>query len=239
MIPVETKKIELDKLKEPFSLFDVEWRIQSAGKTSKVWAMCLVYVTNRAIMDRLDDVCGPENWKNEYAPAPDGGILCGISIRLDGEWITKWDGAEKTAIDAVKGGLSGSMKRAGVQWGIGRYLYKVKENWAKVSPDGEYKGAYKDKDTNKYVNFKWTPPSLPAWALPKGEGGKPEGKDKPVFQEDVFDTIKKSIQKAETLNALMAVWKKYWETIQTLTEEQQNELKVAKDMRKKNIEGGE
>ena len=43
-------------------------------------SMCLAYVTNRAIMERLDAVCEPQNWKNEFKPAPEGGILCGISI---------------------------------------------------------------------------------------------------------------------------------------------------------------
>lgn len=234
-----SEKIELDKLKEPFSLFDVEWRIQSAGKTGagKEWAICLVYVTNRAIMERLDEVCGPENWKNDYKPAPDGGILCGISIRIGAEWVTKWDGSDNTAVEAVKGGLSSAMKRAGVQWGLGRYLYKVKENFAKISPDGEHRGSYKDKQTNKFTSFKWTPPQLPEWALPKGEqGGK--GGNKPVGQTTV-EGVTIAIKGAKTLTALMEIWKNNWEFIKLLSEEQLNELTVAKDMRKANIEGGE
>ena len=78
----------------------------------------LPYITNRAIMDRLDMVVGPENWKNAFQPSPESGILCGISIRINSEWITKWDGAAQTNYEAVKGGLSGAMKRAAVQWGI-------------------------------------------------------------------------------------------------------------------------
>jgi hypothetical protein len=240
----EEKKMELEKLKDPFSLFDVEWRIQSAGfkRDKAIWAKCLVYITNRAIMDRLDEVCGPENWRNEYAPAPEGGTLCGISIRINGEWITKWDGAEKTAIDAVKGGLSGSMKRAGVQWGIGRYLYNIKENWAKVSEGGELDGSFKDKvDKKKIHYFKWTPPQLPKWALPKGEQGSKENGNSvsQTTTEDMMTAIMTAIKGAETLNALKTVWKNNWEAIQLLSEEQQNELSVAKDMRKANIEGGE
>jgi hypothetical protein len=113
-------------------------------------------------MNRLDEVCGPENWKNEFKAAPDGGILCGISIKVNDEWVTKWDGAENTDIEAVKGGLSGAMKRAAVQWGIGRYLYKLEESWINANENGAYRGKTKDGTT-----FRWDAPTLPAWALPK------------------------------------------------------------------------
>ncbi len=60
--------MDLNKFDEPFSPEDIEWRIQQSGKTrdGKVWAMVLAYVTNRAIMKRLDDVCGKAGWRNEY-----------------------------------------------------------------------------------------------------------------------------------------------------------------------------
>ena len=158
------KEIDFSKLKDPFDARDIEWRLQSCGeKNGKVWGICLAYVTNRAIQNRLDDVCGPENWKNEFKEGPDGGILCGISIKCGDEWVTKWDGAENTAIEAVKGGLSNSMKRAAsTGWGIGRYLYYLDEGFAKVSENGKLSGKTKE---GKW--FKWDPPSLPAWALPK------------------------------------------------------------------------
>lgn len=150
-------------LSAPFPAEDIEWRLQSCGdKNGKIWGMCLAYVTNRAIMQRLDDVVGVASWKNEFIPAPNGGVMCSISIKINNEWVTKQDGAENTDIEAVKGGLSGAMKRAAVQWGIGRYLYKLEEGFAVVSENGIYRGQTKDKKS-----FKWNPPQLPAWALPK------------------------------------------------------------------------
>lgn len=67
--------MNLNKLKDPFPSDDIEWRVQSSGKKDggTLWAMVLAYVTNRAIMERLDDVCGPGNWKNEFRPGPVGG----------------------------------------------------------------------------------------------------------------------------------------------------------------------
>lgn len=165
----------LSALAAPFDARDIDWRAQSTGKTreGKPWVKVLAYIDNRAIMERLDEVCGPENWRNEYKPAPDGGILCGISIRIvraehDSEWVTKWDGAENTDIEGVKGGLSGAMKRAGCQWGIGRYLYNLDEGWGVVSEGAKnYVGAKPDKHGDA---FKWNPPPLPVWALPGGSG---------------------------------------------------------------------
>lgn len=163
-------------LQEFFAPDEIEWRLQQAGeKNGKVWAICVPYVTNRAIMQRLDDTVGPGNWRNEFKPGPGGGVLCGISVRVDGEWVTKWDGAENTDIEGVKGGLSGAMKRAAVQWGVGRYLYALEESFASVSESGKLRGKTKDGKT-----FKWDPPQLPGWALPapaKKEEKKPSRKD--------------------------------------------------------------
>lgn len=165
--------MDLSKLTEPFPNADIEWRIGRAGKNDKgIWAMCLAYITNRAIMERLDEVCGPGNWRNEYREAPAGGVLCGLSIRIGDEWVTKWDGAENTNMEAVKGGLSGAMKRAAVQWGIGRYLYHLPEGWASVHKGGANYGKLPEKYGGD--SFRWDPPGLPEWALPSGTG-KPDG----------------------------------------------------------------
>ena len=54
--------MDLSKLKEPFSENDIEWRVQQSGETNgRIWAKVLAYVTARAIENRLDEVCGPEN----------------------------------------------------------------------------------------------------------------------------------------------------------------------------------
>ena len=150
------------RLAEPFPEDDIEWRIMRTGRARNdgVWASVLAYVTNRAIMERLDSVVGPMRWRNEYAAAPGqrSGILCGISIWADeyAEWVTKWDGAEQSDIEPVKGGLSNAMKRAAVQWGIGRYLYRLPETYAVLSENGMYRGMHKDE--KGVVKFKWNPP---------------------------------------------------------------------------------
>lgn len=156
--------MNIEDLKEPFSVNDIEWRVQQSGMTNgKPWAMVLAYVTNRAIQNRLDAVCGAEKWKNDFVAGPQGGVLCGISIKINDEWITKWDGADNTKIESIKGGLSDSMKRAAVQWGIGRYLYNLHEGWAKFVEDG----CYKCKIENEW--YEWNPPALLPEFLPAEE----------------------------------------------------------------------
>ena len=162
--------MELAKLAEPFPASDIEWRIQSCGLSGGTpWARVLAYVTARAIMARLDEVTGPENWRPRYT-YEGGGVMCHLAIRvgalIDGapDWVEKSDGAEQTDLEKFKGGISSALKRAASVWSIGRYLYKLESGFAEC-----------DKNTKKYPNygktkegvkFSWKPPELPSWALP-------------------------------------------------------------------------
>ncbi len=131
------------ELAMPFAPEDLEWRLQRTfeyqGETKGI---AVPYVTNRAIMGRLDDVVGPENWYNDFKPwhGANGkeAQLCGIAIHYEGRgFLTKWDGAEDSDIEPIKGGLSDSMKRAAVQWGIGRVLYNMDVVFVDVEKRGK------------------------------------------------------------------------------------------------------
>lgn len=160
----------MEALQKPFEARDIEWRIGRSGiKNDKPWAMALAYLTNRAIMSRLDEVVGPEGWKNEFKEFKVGesvGVLCGLSLKLDGEWVTKWDGAGSTDFEPFKGGLSDSMKRAAVQFGLGRYLYNLDETFVECSAT-KGQGNWKYAKTKDDKVFYWKTPTLPDWALPK------------------------------------------------------------------------
>lgn len=170
-----SKEIDLTKLAVPFEESDIEWRVSRAWlKNSKIYCTCLAYCTARAIQKRLDEVCGPENWRNEAMTVHELrtgpiAIQVGISIRINGEWVTKYDVSDPTHIEPVKGGFSGAMKRAGAQWGIGRYLYQLDETFAEVSEDGSGKGWIYATLPEKQGGgtFYWRPPRLPGWAMPK------------------------------------------------------------------------
>ena len=151
----------LNQLRTPFPEEDIEWRVQQQGLSNGIpWALVLAYVTNRAIMDRLDETVGPENWTNDFSQSPNGGVLCTLGVRVEDSWVFKTDGADNTEVERVKGGLSNAMKRAGVQWGIGRYLYKLPTTFAEFNASGSRKTRIEGDP------YKWNPPKLTEEFLP-------------------------------------------------------------------------
>lgn len=216
--------MNLELLDAPFPSEDIEWRIQQAGKSGeKIWAKVLAYVTNRAIMKRLDEVCGKAGWRNEYRDIPNnGGVECGISIKVEGEWITKWDAAENTQVEAVKGGRSGAMKRAAVQWGIGRYLYNLEEGFATIST--QRANGYHYARSKEVGTFYWQPPALPAWALPLTVSLKTESAEsmrEPVEAERILAEFSDYASKETDIKKLTEQYKKTWAALNGFPDHQE------------------
>jgi len=107
----------LEMLKSPFSKSELKWRQGRGG-------MQLAYIDARCAMKRLDDVVGIDGWQDSYKSL-EGRTVCELSLKINGAWITKTDGAGDTNIEGEKGGLSDAFKRAAVKFGVGRYLYYV------------------------------------------------------------------------------------------------------------------
>lgn len=126
------------RLREPFGSREIEWKIQVTTQ-DKSRGMAVAYVDARAVQKRLDEVVGPFNWKNVYSLWHDNSQICGISIfNADrNEWVTKFDGAENSDFEPIKGGLSDSFKRAAIVWGIGRYLYEMEGVWVGIEAKGK------------------------------------------------------------------------------------------------------
>ena len=119
--------MKLEDLKKP--LPKIHWRSQSMNREGTS-AMALAYMDARDVMDRLDVVCGPQNWQDSYVESAKGRVICTISILIGDQWVSKSDGAGDTAVEGEKGGISDAFKRAAVKWGIGRYLYDLPATWA-------------------------------------------------------------------------------------------------------------
>ena len=159
-------------LSQPFHPNEIDWRVQQSGhkKDGNPYAMVLAYVQNRAIQERLDDVCGIDGWQNRFHQLQNGAMYCEIGINIGDEWIWKGDGAGETQVEATKGSFSDSMKRAAYQWGIGRYLYNLPKTYANFDEKGVYYSKIKKDKNDKYgVGYNWNPPNLPSWALPNKE----------------------------------------------------------------------
>ena len=142
----------MNKLSASFRFEEVETKVQVNSKDSagNPIGMVVFYLDSRAIQKRLDEVLGHFNWKNQYLTWQNNAQLCGIAIFNDErkEWIPKFDGAECSDIEPIKGGLSDSFKRAACMWGIGRYLYEMDGVWVELEQRG--KGhRIKDNQQNK------------------------------------------------------------------------------------------
>lgn len=127
--------IDLDKLKDPFPVDKISWRV---GPTNgdKTQGIAFAYIDARDVYDRLDEVCGAGRWQCKYSHA-NGKTVCDIGIKIGDEWVWKANGAGDTDMDAEKGALSDALKRAGVPWGIGRYLYDFPTTWVQVEQRGK------------------------------------------------------------------------------------------------------
>lgn len=150
-------KVFLD-LARPFEAGEVKFKPATVAGNR---CLALAYVDARLVMDRLDDVLGPNNWADEYQVLPDGAVVCTLKVRFGGpggEWIAKTDvGGESEQPDEGdrrKAAFSDALKRAAVKYGIGRYLYRLPRSWV-------------DYDPQKKQMVK--PPQLPSWALPRAE----------------------------------------------------------------------
>ena len=182
--------MNLELLKEPFSEKEIEWRVAQSGVGAKgVWAKGVAYIDARAVMNRLDAVCGMENWSLDeemitgvtYTKTIEkmpklfttSAIICSIGIKVDGEWISKCGVSDPTDVEPVKGMESTAIKRAGVPWGIGRYLYDVEADWLQISDKNQGEGwtmakSY-DRKSAKYISYWWKPKPLTDEYLPHYE----------------------------------------------------------------------
>lgn len=138
----DTTQELFDALSEPFPTDFIEWRIGSTNK-EKTKGLALAYIDARAVMDRLDTVCAPENWQCNYLFGNGSSVVCNIGIRVPkGDWIWKADGAGATDVEAEKGAMSDALKRAAVRWGVGRYLYDLASPWVDLDGRSIAKGEY-------------------------------------------------------------------------------------------------
>ena len=162
-----------DQLKRPFPENKVKWRVGNTNAKKlncKPWeatkGSALAYVDARDVMQRLDEVMGPNNWQCRYPLSAGELLICEVGlnigflmnddpksgdIALVDNWIWKANGAGDTQVEAEKGKCSDAFKRAAVLWGIGRYLYYLPFAWVDLENG----------------NLKYNP-QLPVWATPEG-----------------------------------------------------------------------
>lgn len=126
-----------------------KWRLkQVANKAKKPYpdgarGSFLAYIDARDVFNRLDAVVGLANWQSAVKRInEDGSALVSLSLRVEGEWIVREDvgypntpgaGVEE---EPLKGAVSDAIKRAGVHFGVGRFLYDMPPVWVEIDQNG-------------------------------------------------------------------------------------------------------
>ena len=144
-----------EQLVKPFGVHEIKWKPITVRNNQ---ALAFAYVDVRAIMDRLDLVFGLAGWESHYTVLDNNSVKCQLRVRLENAWIEKEDvgspSEQPDEHDRMKAAFSDAMKRAAVQLGIGRYLYRLPQQWV---PYDAAKKRFSER------------PQLPSWAIPEGD----------------------------------------------------------------------
>lgn len=135
---------------------EIECRV---AQCSDKGVQLLLYKTARTDAALLDEVY-PDAWQNDFKVI-DGKMYGGIGIKVNSEWLWRWDCGTESNMEAEKGEASDAFKRAGFKWGIGAELYSSPFVW--VKPENckienrkcydRFKVAGIDYDENGKINF--------------------------------------------------------------------------------------
>jgi hypothetical protein len=116
-------------LSRPFSFDAVHIKVQATNR-EKTRGLIVPYIDARAVMDRLDEVVGPDGWSDSYTPLEGGAVRCSLRI---GKAIKEDVGQG----DDAKAAFSDALKRTAVKFGVSRYLYDSEKIWADLNERGQ------------------------------------------------------------------------------------------------------
>jgi hypothetical protein len=134
-----------DALIAPFDVGELKFFCVATTK-DKTKGKVGSYIDARAVMDRLDAVVGSDSWSTAYRILDPATKAVECQLTVDG--VTKADvGYPNEAKDAdnadkepLKAAYSDALKRAAVQFGIGRYIYslELEKDWLPIDQFGKF-----------------------------------------------------------------------------------------------------
>lgn len=218
MTPEELKSA----LCRPFPAEETGWKPQ-AVKGNR--AMAVAYLDARSVADRLDEVFGPGGWGDEYVVTPGGDVICSIRCLVDGAWVSKSDtGGESEQPDAGdrrKSAFSDAFKRAGVKWGVGRYLYDLPKQWCDYDPVKK-----------QFVSTPQLPANIRRQAAEHHTPAEPHDDAPPAVVRDFF----RRLATATTEDELRQVWADLQKGLILKNKEYADQLTRVKDQRKRELQ---
>jgi len=116
----------LAELSAPFTMIGLDGRIYPDLKWRPVGAdFCGAYIDARQAINRLNEVLGIEGWSNQLIETSSSGLICELSLIIEGVQITKSNVGTKSNKDPEKGQASSAIKRAASVFGVGAYIYEM------------------------------------------------------------------------------------------------------------------
>lgn len=134
-------------LSRPFKPEEISWRPGATNRkkvaretndpnAKPTKALGLAYIDARDVRKRLEQVL-PLQWQCQYTHVGKDGVICSIGLLINGEWLWRANGAgENRDIEAEKSAMSDAFKRAATMWGVGTYLYGLKNIWCDLDEWG-------------------------------------------------------------------------------------------------------
>jgi hypothetical protein len=136
-------------LRAPFPPGQEQYRLGPTWEADgERWGRPLLFIDARTVFDRLDAAVGPGGWETHLERLGTGVYLCRLTVL----GVSRSDVgiAGENESEKEKAGASDAIKRAAVQFGIGRYLYDLDLPPVKLEMQG--------KDWR--LPQRWRPPSL-------------------------------------------------------------------------------
>lgn len=127
------------------TLTAAEIEVRPTDTKTKGKATLLLYQTARCPMEILDETF-PGAWCSDFKEVA-GDVYCGIGIKIEDEWIWRWNAGAEGTVGEGKSTASDAFKRAATMWGIGRELYYTPRIRIQV-PDDYY---FNDKMTMSFT----------------------------------------------------------------------------------------
>jgi hypothetical protein len=137
--------MNLQGLRQPLSILEIDFRIQSINKGG--YATILAYKDARSDINRLDSICTPLGWKREHT-RDNHNCIVSIWDSENKHWVSKEDTGTESNTEKQKGLASDSFKRACFNWGIGIELYDYPIIQVKLNAD-----EFEIKDGKAYATF--------------------------------------------------------------------------------------
>ena len=137
-----SQKAVFEALRVPFPEEVIDVKVQTVSRDGRR-GQVVAYVDARAVMNRLDEVVGPDGWYDTYEVLTDRVVpgrngeerLVEVKCRLTILGVTKEDVGEG---DTLKAAFSDALKRAAVKFGVGRHLYEMEKVWVELDEAGRF-----------------------------------------------------------------------------------------------------